>query len=233
LGGLGFGRADSTLTFDNDMGRSDITSTFGSIYGSWFSKSAYLDGAVAYGRQSFESTRHIRIGEVAQTAGSDYGGDLYFAFVQSGMNLGLGNWLIQPFAGLQFAHLRQESHQESGAEGVNLHVDSRSSNSLLSDLGLRLARPFKKSNLLFIPEVQLAWRHDFDLDDGLTTASLDGLPAMTFKTKGGNGNLNSAIMEFGLTCQTMGGLSFQVNYNAELGSNYNGHQLSGEVRFEF
>lgn len=203
------------------------------LYGSWFSDLAYLDGALSYSRQSFENTRHIRVGELVRTANSDHDGDLFAAYAETGINLSAHDWMLQPFAGLLYSHLREEGYRETGAEELNLRIARRASNSLISDLGLRVARPFASSNWLLIPEAQIAWRHDFDIDDRQTTAAFVSTPAVTFKSDSRNGARNSAVVGAGITLITTPGISLNVNYKAELRSKYDAQKLSAGIRFEF
>ena len=233
LGGVSFGQSHTSLELDSDKGAGDIKSSFGSIYGSWFSERQYLDMAFSYGYQSFDNSRRVEVGELTRIARSHHNGDLYSAYVEAGRNFDVRGYILQPFAALQYMYLDEEGYRESGAEGVNLLVDDRYTSSLISDVGLRFYLPFERKLDACIPEVTVAWRHDFDVDDRHITAAFDGAPGVSFTTEGDSLSQDGLFVGCGVTLLNKKGVSVNVRYSGEIRSDYKSHMLYGGLRYEF
>jgi len=233
LAGVSYGQSKADMNMDHDSGRGDIDSYFGSLYGSYFTDRMYFDTTLSYGRQCYENVRAVEVGTLTGAAHSDHHGDVYSAYVETGWNLSLTKWILQPFAGLRYTFLDEEGYEESGVEGVNLRVEERKTDALTSDLGLRFAYPFKKDTWICIPEATVAWDHDFDLDDRRITAALDGSPTMTFVTDGRDIDKDGIVLGAGLTLIRKNNLSLSVKYTGEFRSHYEVHALTGGIRYEF
>ena len=233
LAGVSFGQAHTTIDLDDDRGHGDVKSYFGSLYGSLFSERSYLDMALSYGRQSFDNARLVEVGELTEVATSSHNGDVFSAYAEAGYNIEMKDLLLQPFAALQYIYLDEESYDESGAEGVNLLVDDRKTESLVSDLGLRLTRPFEGKSWHCIPDVTVAWRHDFDIDDRAITAAFDGSPGVAFTTQSRDIDKDGVIIGGGMMFLNKAGVSLHARFDSELRGDYTSQRLSGGLRFEF
>jgi outer membrane autotransporter protein len=140
--------------------------------------------------------------------------------------------MLQPFASLLYTRLREESLEESGADSLNMKVDSRRIDSLISELGLRLTRPVEISKGTLIPEISAAWQHDFAVDDRTMAVSFTGAPS-GFTLEGRDQDRNGALVGVGLTLVGKGGFTASVRYNGEFRSSYDAHGVSGQIRFSF
>jgi uncharacterized protein YhjY with autotransporter beta-barrel domain len=228
---VGYSRADIDL--DHEQGSGYIKSLYGSIYGSYFYKNLYIDGIFSYGRNWYDNHRLITIGTDQRKAYSKHDGDLFSAYLQGGYYFNIKKWLIGPFASLQYIYLDEESFKEKGAGGVSLQIDSRQTNSLVSELGVRLARVFKTKYGSLIPEVSAAWLHDFDIDDRVITSSFAGSPGTSFSIKGQDVEKNGATLGTGITFIHKSGLSTSFKYIGEFREKYKSNGVMGELRFTF
>jgi outer membrane autotransporter protein len=233
LVGVSYGQSNADIDMDDRMAKGDIDSYFGSLYGSYFTDCMYVDATVSYGRQRYENTRRIEVGTVSGAAHSSHDGDVYSVHAETGWNLSLKPWTLQPFAALRYTFLDEDGYAESGAEGVNLRVKERKTDSLVSNLGLRFACPFEKDHWLCIPEVTVAWDHDFDLDDRRITAAFEGAPTTTFVTDGRDIDRDGLVLGAGLTVIRKNNLSLSLTYTGELRRHYTAHALAGGMRYEF
>ncbi|MEJ2067710.1 MAG: autotransporter outer membrane beta-barrel domain-containing protein, partial [Deltaproteobacteria bacterium] len=143
------------------------------------------------------------------------------------------NWIIQPFVSLHYIYLDEESFRESGAGGVSLRVESRQTDSLVSELGARITRVFRIKNSSLIPEISAAWNYDFDVDDRMITASFAGAPGTSFSVRGQDVEQHGATVGAGLTFISKGGLSASLKYNGEFRENYQAHGILAGLRYEF
>jgi uncharacterized protein with beta-barrel porin domain len=227
----GYSRADVDL--DHHQGSGYIKSLYGSIYGSYFYKNLYIDGIFSYGKNWYDNHRLITIGTDQRKAYSKHDGNLFSAYLQGGYYFDIKKWLIGPFVSLQYIYLDEEGFNEKGADGVSLRIDSRQTNSLVSELGLRVARVFKTKYGSLIPEVSAAWLHDFDIDDRMITSSFTGSPGASFSIKGQDVERNGATLGAGITFVHKSGLSTSLKYIGEFREKYKSNGIMGELRFTF
>ncbi|HVP78515.1 MAG TPA: autotransporter outer membrane beta-barrel domain-containing protein [Thermodesulfobacteriota bacterium] len=228
---LGYSRTDVDL--DHHQGDGTIKTFAGSLYGSYFTKNAFLEGAVSYGRNWYDNDRLITIGPILRKASSDHEGDLFSAYLGGGYAFDVKNWAIGPFVSLRYIYLSEESFQEKGADGLNLSVGHRNTDSLTSELGLRLARVFDVKYGSLIPEASAAWSYDFDIDDRIITASFQGSPGTAFSIDGQPVEKNGAVLGTGLTFIHKSGFSTSLRYRGEFREKYQSHGVMGEFRLMF
>jgi len=215
------------------MGGGDIDSYLFSLYGSLFNDKYYLDIALSYGKESYDNFRQIEIGTLSERATSTHDGDLYSSYVEAGYNFKIHQWLTQPFAALQYSYLDEESYTESGGSGSNLIVDGRTTNSLISNLGVRFNRPVKKDDMVYIPELSLAWHHDFDIDDRLISAAFQGSPDISFTTEDRDIDEDGILIGVGVTVINKSNTSVYLRFDGEKRGDFSAQRISGGLRYEF
>jgi outer membrane autotransporter protein len=234
IAGVSVDYAYTDIDLDANQEDESIRSTGGSVYGSYFNESAYIEAILSYAKQRFDNDRHVVIGSMQRTAESDHNGDAFSTFFGGGYNFPLNNWAVGPFASLQYTYLDEESFQESGAGGLNLRIDSRETESLVSELGVRVARKLLETDCWrLIPEISAAWNYDFDIDDRDITASFAGSPGTSFTIEGQDIENSGATFSAGLRLMHKGGLMTSLEYNAEFREDYSAHGLIGEVQYQF
>ena len=231
--GISVGYSRSDIDLDYDEGSGYIKSLFGSLYGSYFYKNLYIDGILSYGRNWYDNHRLITIGTDARRAYSKHEGDLFSSYLQGGYYFDIKKWLLGPFASLQYVYLDEESFKEKGAGGVSLNMDGRQTNSLVSELGVRLARVFKIKCGSLVPEVSAAWLHDFGIDGRVITSSFAGFPGASFSVRGQDVDRNGATLGAGITFIHKSGLSTSLRYMGEFREKYRSNGIMGEIRYTF
>ena len=127
----------------------------------------------------------------------------------------------------------EEGFTEEGADSLNQSINGRETDSLVSELGLRLTRLFQLNDSTLIPELSLAWDYDFDIDDRAITASLAGAQSTTFSIKGQDVEQHGMITGTGVTFVNKGGFSMSLKYNGEFRKHYQAHGIIGDIRIEF
>lgn len=233
LAGISGGYANTNVDIKDSDSHGDIDSYLGSLYGSWFTEKWYVDSALSYAHHRFNNFRTIEVGGISEGAHSEHDGDALSAYIESGFNIYIEDWLLQPFTAFRCTSLYEESYKESGAAGVNLYVDDRTTQSLLMNLGTRLSRPFKLKDWVVIPEMMVAWDHDFDVDDNRLVTAFDSAPAMKFASEGRDIEKDGILAGFGLTMINKDHVSISVNYNGQFRNNFVSHAFIGGVRIEF
>jgi outer membrane autotransporter protein len=233
VAGFGFDYAYTDIDLAANAGDGKIRSTGGSLYGTYFSDRTYVEGVLSYAKQEYDNDRNIVIGPIRRTADSDHDGNAFSAFLSGGYDFHLTDWTLGPFASLQYIYLDEEGFEESGAGSINLEVDDRQTQSLVSELGLRVARVFKTDNGSLIPEISAAWNHDFDIDDRDITASFVSSPGASFTIEGQDIKSNGATFGAGITFIHKSGFTTSLKYNGEFREDYRAHGVIGEIRFVF
>jgi uncharacterized protein with beta-barrel porin domain len=130
-------------------------------------------------------------------------------------------------------YLKEEGFQETGADSLNLTVASRGTNSLLSELGMRVTGTMKTSAGTLIPDLGLLWSHDFDVDDRLLTTTYAGAPGAAFSIPGQPNAPNGLLVRPSLTFVHPSGWSTMLRYAGEFRDGYQAHAVLGEVRIAF
>jgi uncharacterized protein YhjY with autotransporter beta-barrel domain len=231
--GLSFGASNTDVELDSDLGNADIDSAMGSVYGSYFTNKGYLEAVLSYGKLGYDNNRNIFIGPLKRTADSDHDANMYSAFISGGYTMNINDLLFQPFTSLQYTLADEDSFTEDGAVALNLNVEERRTDSLTSELGLRITRPLEIKKLQIIPEASAAWIYDFDIDSRMVTASFTGSPDTKFTVDGAVMEKNGAILGAAVTFISNNILTTSLSYSAELRSDYYVHGLLGEVQISF
>jgi outer membrane autotransporter protein len=219
--GLLIGATGSNIHTSTDLNRArgsnDISTYFGSVYGTWFTQRAYVEAVASFGRSNIDSERSVRVGPTIRRASADYDSDAWSAFSEVGLRMPLPRTsVLEPFASLGFAYLREEGFRESGADSVNLNVDSRDSNSLRSELGLRLRSRRITSIGRWTGEFAAAWSHDFDIDDRAIHAGYAGAGGSEFALDGRNVSRNGTRLEGSVTLHSRRGYRAALSLGAEI-----------------
>lgn len=175
-GSFGITRQDTDLP----QGRGGLETSGWSVSGyttyyqpdSW-----YVDGVLTWGRNDYEMLRRIQYtlpqpggGTVAidQEARSDSKGDLLSAAFTFGRDFNRGAWGLGPYARMLFTRLDFDAIDESldsgPGNGLGLHINSRSVDSLASVLGGKLTYTASTDWGVLMPHLQLEWEHEFQDD---------------------------------------------------------------------
>jgi len=233
MAGLSLGYSRSDIDLDRDQGDGDVKSLFGSLYGSYFDRNLYIDGILSYGRNWYDNSRLIRIGGILRQATSEHDAHLFSGYLGGGYSLDFNPWSFGPYGSLQYIRLDEESFEERGAGAINLRVDDRQTDSLVSELGARLVRLFKGKYGSFTTEVNLGWSHDFDVDDHVVSASFAGSPGTSFSIDGQDVERNGLVLGAGLTFIHKSGFSTSFRYKGEFRGGYKSNGVMGEIRYSF
>jgi uncharacterized protein YhjY with autotransporter beta-barrel domain len=233
MAGLSLGYSRTDIDLDRHLGDGDIKSLFGSLYGSYFNKNAYIEAAFSYGRNWYENRRLVMIGPIQRRASSEHDGDVFSGYLGAGYYFNLKDWALGPFGSLRYVYLDEESFRETGAGSVSLWGDSRKTDSLVSELGLQVKRAFGTKYGNLIPELSAAWSYDFDIDDRVITTSFAGSPGASFSLDGQDVEKHGAILGAGLTFIHQSGFSTSLRYSGEFRGDYKSNGVMGEIRFSF
>lgn len=86
---------------------------------------------------------------------------------------------IRPFGGLRYTYIQQGSFNEYGGPTAS-HVDRFHLNSVSSSIGASVSRVFESKQNLWIPEISLAWRHEWGDRQANSTSHYTAIPDQSF-----------------------------------------------------
>jgi len=177
-GAFGYTRFDSTFdTTATAAGGDQVTNGYNvSIYGTYYLKDFYVDGAGTFGWTDHDLTRRIVYASNSalpgqnRTATSDTNSQQYSFNVGAGYNAHVGPYEFGPYGQLNYMHFDIDGYEETGAMGLNLVVADQNLESLITNLGLRVSRSMGWSNGVFIPLIRGEWDHEFKNNSEIITA---------------------------------------------------------------
>ena len=134
VAGVGGGSANTNLNLEGDWGHSNFNSYFATLYGTYFTDKAYLEGVLSYGLHQYYDNHLIDLGTSQLEGSSSHEGDSFSSVFEGGYTFRPKGFVIQPFTALSYIDLSEGSYQETGLGGLGLQVGSRQSNDLSSEV---------------------------------------------------------------------------------------------------
>jgi fibronectin-binding autotransporter adhesin len=228
---FGYARAETSLSGLPGRGTSNVYQAV--LYASYSSDRFYLDGLAGYGYDDETMKRNIAFDDLSRSATGDTHAHQVFAALETGYAVKLADAaVLTPYAGLQAAIANQPSFVESGADALDLAVESRTTSSLRGILGAGIGRTIDMTgweNPLSL-QLRAGWAHEFGDTERAVTASLVGAPGTPFTVQGARSGRDSAVI--GLAAQTAlsADSSLFLRYDGDLDGADNAHSVTGGIR---
>jgi len=226
---LAYGRSDIDAKGGNWGDKVNIDSYQASVYGSSLLKTAYINYTAGVAYHDYSSRRNILDGQVK----GSHDGYHYSVKVDGGYPIALGVSTIVPLASMTYAYLNEDAYKESG-EGA-LRYSSRATDSFRTGLGAKWLIPLAQNTFNAGLEMRAIWQHEFADNSIDTTAQfVDG--GYRFRTNGVSLGRDSANLGASLRISgNSGGLkqSINLNYDADMRSQYLNQTVSIQARFDF
>jgi outer membrane autotransporter protein len=187
------------------------------VTGSWYANLAA--GAV---QQRYDTNRQIDITGFSGDASGSFNGQQYVARGEFGYPLAVGPVTVTPLASLTYSYLHQSAYTETGGDGAALSVGATHTTSVTTDIGTKIEHNFETSYGVVVPDLTMAWRHEYNNAQAQTTATFAGDPsgATSFTTLGNTPVTNSAVLSLGMTLLRANNLSMTARYEVQLGAGY-------------
>ena len=151
----------------------------------------FFNSAVSFAWNWYNGKRSIDIGNLHRVAQSDYEAQQSGIYLEYGYSFHHPKKLkLSPFVCLQYNYLHIEDYQETGADSLNLEVETQQYNFLQSGLGLKLNYPFKSKFLNCNFEFHTKWLYDFIGKEVTLTSRFTG-GGESFVLKGDSPSRNS------------------------------------------
>ena len=222
--------ADNSGNTSGNSTKIDSYGLFG--YGSYVASNWYANVAAGVVLQNYNSTRAINFSGFSGNATGSFMGQQYVLRGEAGYPIPMGDYTVTPVGGLTYSDMHQDGYTESGGNGAALSVKSSSTSSVTSDIGAKLEREFATSYGVLVPELRLAWRHEYVNDRARSTSSFAGDPTgqTSFTSLGASPVQDSALLSIGLTLLKSNDLTLTVRYDGQMGGGYQSNAGSVRVR---
>lgn len=230
---LSYTHSDADINFN--LGEV-LTDAYGiALYGTYYVGSFYVDGHAGFEWNEYETTRRIVYATFDRTARGDPSGQQYTANLGAGYDFRFGPVTLAPYGRAEYVHINVDSFSETGANGLNLFIDSQSFDSFQTAFGARVTYSISTPIGVFVPQGQLEWRHEFLNDSRSIRAKYAVDPFNTFfviPTE--DPDRNYFALSLGASAVFGRGISSFVNWETILGHRHvTNHAFVAGVRFEF
>ncbi len=231
LVGIAAGYANTNVSTQGVNSSGTVNSYQGALYGAYTPNALYVQGLAGYAYNDAAMTRTVSFPGVNSTANGSTSSNQFFGAVETGYALPVTkDTSLTPFLGLQGMTANQASFTETGAGALNLSVDSQTTNSVRSILGLQIDYD---ANIGFTGPLALlaraGWAHEYADTARPTTASFAGAPGSGFTVDGTQMARNSAIIALGVTSKLTQALSFLLRYDGDVNGADNAHAVTGRL----
>ena len=214
---------------DNLGDKTSIDSYQGAIYGSTLLRKIYLNATLGLGYHDYTSNRLVLDNGIKGSHDAwQYSGKL-----DAGYPIKLNAVTLVPVASLAYSHLAESGYAESGVGALS--IGSRDTDSFRSGLGAKALVPLFDNKVSAGLELRALWQHEF-ADASIDTTARFTEGGASFTTKGidlerDSANLGASLRLFGV----MDGVkqSLNMNYDAEVKSQYINQTASLQARFDF
>jgi len=229
--GFAVGGGQSSVSLNTNPETGTISFFQGGVYGAReFDLGLVLDGAAVYAHDIYDVSRGIVLPGISRTATSTHGGDDGVVALGLGRTFFYNDLRVLPRAEVSYFHIGQSSFSETGASSLDLSVAPADLNALYSRIGVTLVKPIVLGTTALVPELRVAWLHNFLDDNGQFNAAFAGAPSASFTQVGAPIGRDAADLGAGLSVgiarTSFGGeLSGFVQYEAWLAT----HEIANEV----
>jgi uncharacterized protein with beta-barrel porin domain len=219
-GAFGFTRTD----IGSYNAQSTANTYAGALYTTWTPGALVLDGRLAAGPTTGNSTRSMTFLVSGSPVGAINGwgtlasGDVGYRFYANGTT-------FKPYVGLTGQWYDQKAFTETSVFGLN--IPSQTFNKLTPEVGIWLTQTARLGSILLVPQLSVAWTHDFGNQALVTQAALLQEP---FVITAANPGRDAAVMAFSLSAWQTESLCLFANYTSEFRSNAIATQLAGGLR---
>lgn len=237
--GLGGGYAYTNYRWDQDAGKGHIHQVYGGLHGGYFNRYFSATLASMIGGNFYDMDRNIISSApnhpgaaLDRTAHSNNTG------LQWTNHLGLvGDFSpfsvpLQLFANVTHFYLHNGSFNETGANSINLRVNSKTSNALRSELGLSSSYTFKVSTGCWTPYIRMSWVNKTILSSSSYIGGFRGQVG-TFSASATSKGTNQWAPGAGIEFANTHGFSLLLNSRAEINGKMKNYSADMHMELAF
>jgi autotransporter-associated beta strand protein len=210
-------------------GRIDVNGGKLGAYATIFGNGFYLDTAATGGPSGYNTHRAALQGSAdGSTDGADFN-----ALVAGGYDWKTGNLSIGPTASFQYSYTGLNSFTETGSLAP-LKFPDQNTESERTAFGAKASYEWKVGHIILIPQVSLAWQHEFGATAYSIVSGFATGAGNNFTVTGPEIGRDSLLIGAGATVIWNDRVSTYLYYDGEVArTNYESHNVSGGVRITF
>ncbi|MEM5382757.1 autotransporter domain-containing protein [Paraburkholderia phymatum] len=202
------------------------------LYASYVPGRYWLNTAIGYARNDDAMKRDITFTDPMRTAQGSTGGNQYFASRRTGIDLAAGAiGVLSPFVGFDAQYVEGSGFTESGADSVNLAVQSASASAVRSLLGTQWRHAFDWFGHAWRVDASAAWAHEYGALTRAINASFAGAPGSGFTVHGSGPARDAAQLGVGASIEIARRAQLFARYDVEFGARTVMH--AGSVGFDY
>jgi outer membrane autotransporter protein len=222
----GYAHTDASLDNGGDI-YVDV-GTFG-FYSTAFGNGFYLDTAVTGGPNGYDTHRDALLGSAT---GNTDGGE-FNVLVAGGYDWKKGGLSIGPTANFQYTYVGFTAFTESGSLAP-LKFPSQNAESERTAFGMKASYDWKVGHVVIVPEIDLAWQHEYGDQSYAIVSSLASGAGTSFTVNSPQVGRDSLLIGAGAAVQLNERISIYAYYDGELGrTNYQSNNVSAGIRITF
>lgn len=148
----------------------DVLTLQAGLYAGYEAGDFGLDLYAGAGYNDFESERRVNVGTFDETAQGDWSGYHYNASASAGYDMKISkNFFARPSATITYLSLHENAYEETGGNGIDLAIDSRSVDVGTASAVINLGAKFDRERSWWSPSLRAGYRNDFINDNVVTT----------------------------------------------------------------
>lgn len=233
LGGLSVGYSDSDLEWDGFGHSGSSQGIHAGMYTTAELDGFFIDGYLGYAGFDNSAARDIILRGFSARTGSDFDSDLWQGRIKGGYDFSFENWLLSPFASVQYAKLEQDDFTESGANYLNLRIREKDVDSFSSSLGIRFSGLLEAAQWQFLPSIAFGWLHEYEDESPALTANFAGYDSSPFIVTGQDPVSDLGTVDVGLVGSFGRSLSMYLDYGLAFADGYQSHSISCGLAWQF
>lgn len=238
--GVGGNYLYSNLHFAKNSGKAKLdTVSVGPTIG-YLTKNWFVNLLLLGGRTFYDVDRTIEFTGVKRTAHNDHKSWDAQATLSSGMRFKVPNaiqenFYLQPAANLSVISIFESGYQESGADSLNLSVQSKTSAFFKSQIDLRMIKDLHVKTVCLSPSLRVGWLKYVPLTNGDYVARLYGQDTCQsdFLTETFDKSTDQLVLGAELLTSPHDHLSFELAYEANIGDHYFVQEGTFRLQWDF
>jgi outer membrane autotransporter protein len=222
----GYAHTNADLANGGDL---DVNSGSLGLYATLFGGGFYIDTSVTGGPSGYSTHRTALLGSAN---GNTDGGDLN-VLVAAGYDWKKGGLTIGPTASFQYTYVGFGGFTESGSLAP-LDIHSQNAESERTALGMKASYDWKVGRIVMLPQISLAWQHEFGDQAYSIVASFANGAGNNFTVNSPAIGRDSMLIGAGAAVLLSDRVSIYAYYDGELlRTNYQSNNVSAGVRVTF
>ena len=201
----------------------------GGLYATYFNQGWWVDAAGWAGGTNYSTSRQA----LAGTANGDTSGWEASTFGEAGKDFLCGNFSFGPTVAMQYTNVHLNGFGENGSL-VPLDIHGDSQDSLITDVGGRAYYTWHGGNTTIIPQINLAWEHEYLYSNLPLVISAPGLNNATTTVYGPNVGHDSMLIDASLSIRPTSRIWLTIAYDGQvLRDHYLSNSVVGTLSFSF